>query len=129
MIVRFNIDMAGQDQYDYRVTYEGEDLYADAGLGSIEACVTAALEGLGNDAVAADSAACDANDRGYRRSTSKRRLGGLSGQLTAALALLQAALMMRSTGFGFTSRKRIGRGLLLVYDVEICDSPAQAGCM
>ena len=56
MIVRFNIDMAGHDQYDYRVTYEGEDLYADAGLGSIEACVTAALEGLGNDAVAAEVA-------------------------------------------------------------------------
>ena len=56
MIVRFNIDVAGQDQYDYRVTYEGEDLYADTGLGSIEACVTAALEGLGSDAVAAEIA-------------------------------------------------------------------------
>lgn len=56
MIVRFNIDVAGQDQYDYRVTYEGEDLYADTGLGSIEACVTAALEGLGGDAVAAEIA-------------------------------------------------------------------------
>ena len=56
MIVRFNIDMAGQDLYDYRVTYEGEDLYADSGLGSIEDCVTAALEGLGSDAVAAEVA-------------------------------------------------------------------------
>lgn len=56
MIVRFNIDMAGQDQYDYRVTYEGEDLYSDSGLSSIEDCVTAALEGLGNDAVAAEVA-------------------------------------------------------------------------
>ena len=56
MIVRFNIDAAGQDQYEYRVTYEGEDLYADSGLGSIEDCVTAALEGLGGDAVAAEVA-------------------------------------------------------------------------
>ena len=44
MIVRFNIDLAEQDQYDYQVTYEGEDLYSDNGLSSIEACVTAALE-------------------------------------------------------------------------------------
>ena len=56
MIVRFNIDMTGPEQYEYRVTYEGEDLYADAGLGSLEDCVTAALEGLGNAAVAAEVA-------------------------------------------------------------------------
>ena len=56
MIVRFNIELAEQDQYDYRVTYEGEDLYADTNLSSIEACVNAALEGLGGDAVAAEVA-------------------------------------------------------------------------
>lgn len=56
MIVRFNIDLTGQDYYDYRVTHEGEELYADSGLSSIEACVTAALEGLGSDAVAAEVA-------------------------------------------------------------------------
>ena len=56
MIVRFNIDLAEQDQFDYRVSYEGEELYADTGLSSIEACVTAALEGLGSDAVAAEVA-------------------------------------------------------------------------
>ena len=56
MIVRFNIDLAEQDQYDYRVSYEGEDLYADTGLSSIEACIVAATEGLGGDAVAAEVA-------------------------------------------------------------------------
>lgn len=56
MIVRFNIDPAGQGQYDYRVTYEGEDLYADAGLHSLEACIVAATEGLGSDAVGAEIA-------------------------------------------------------------------------
>ncbi|MES2362550.1 MAG: hypothetical protein V4646_12190 [Pseudomonadota bacterium] len=56
MIVRFNIDPAAQGQYDYRVTYEGEDLYADAGLNSIEDCIVAATEGLGRDAVAAEIA-------------------------------------------------------------------------
>ena len=56
MIVRFNIDTAGQDQYDYRVTHEGEELYGDAGLESREQCITAALEGLGSDAVAAEVA-------------------------------------------------------------------------
>ncbi len=56
MIVRFNIDTAGQDQFDYRVTHEGEELYGDAGLDSVEQCITAALEGLGADAVAAEVA-------------------------------------------------------------------------
>lgn len=56
MIVRFNIDTAGQDQFDYRVTHEGEELYADAGLDSLEQCITAALEGLGSEAVAAEVA-------------------------------------------------------------------------
>lgn len=56
MIVRFHIDPAPQDQYDYRVTYEGEDLYADAGLNSIEDCIVAATEGLGRDALAAEIA-------------------------------------------------------------------------
>ncbi|MES2279871.1 MAG: hypothetical protein V4542_00510 [Pseudomonadota bacterium] len=56
MIVRFNIDTAGQDQFDYRVTHEGEELYGDAGLDSVEQCITAALEGLGSDAVAAEVA-------------------------------------------------------------------------
>lgn len=56
MIVRFSIDPSGQDQYEYRVTYEGEDLYADAGLNSIEACIVGATEGLGSDAVAAEVA-------------------------------------------------------------------------
>lgn len=56
MIVRFHIDPAGQDLYDYRVTHEGEALYEDAGLDSIEACIVAATEGLGQDAVAAEVA-------------------------------------------------------------------------
>ena len=57
MIVRFHIDPAG-GQFEYRVTYEGEDLYTDAGLDSIEACIVAATEGLGQDAVAAEIAYC-----------------------------------------------------------------------
>lgn len=56
MIVRFHIDPMEQDQYEYRVSYEGEDLYSDAGLDSIEACIVAATEGLGQDALAAEVA-------------------------------------------------------------------------
>ncbi|WP_096662665.1 MULTISPECIES: hypothetical protein [unclassified Polaromonas] len=56
MIVRFHIDPMEQDQYEYRVSYEGEDLYSDAGLDSIEACIVAATEGLGQDAIAAEVA-------------------------------------------------------------------------
>ena len=56
MIVRFNIDSVGEDQFDYRVSYEGEDLYGDEGLGSIEACIVAATEGLGEEPVGAEIA-------------------------------------------------------------------------
>ena len=56
MIVRFHIDQIERGQYEYRVSYEGEDLYADSGLGSIEECIVAATEGLGQDAVAAEVA-------------------------------------------------------------------------
>jgi hypothetical protein len=56
MIVRFHIDPIEQDQYEYRVTYEGEDLFGDVGLDSIEACITAATEGLGRDPVGAEIA-------------------------------------------------------------------------
>jgi len=56
MIVRFHIDLMEQDQYEYRVSYEGEELYSDVGLDSMEACIVAATEGLGQDAIAAEVA-------------------------------------------------------------------------
>ena len=56
MIVRFHINPIEQGQYEYRVTYEGEDLFADAGLATVEDCIVAATEGLGRDAVAAEVA-------------------------------------------------------------------------
>jgi len=56
MIVRFHIDQIERGRYEYRVSYEGEDLYADSGLSSIEECIIAATEGLGQDAVAAEVA-------------------------------------------------------------------------
>ena len=59
MIVRFHIDPVNPlegEQYEYRVTYEGEELFADSGLASIEDCVVAATEGLGQDAIGAEVA-------------------------------------------------------------------------
>ncbi len=56
MIVRFHIDEFQRGQFDYRVTHEGLDLFADAGLASLEACLFAALDGLGADALAAEVA-------------------------------------------------------------------------
>ncbi|MGH8803901.1 MAG: hypothetical protein ACREXN_04080 [Polaromonas sp.] len=56
MIVRFHIDPMEEGQYEYRVSYEGEELYGDAGLSSIEECIVVATEGLGGDAVAAEVA-------------------------------------------------------------------------
>lgn len=56
MIVRFHIDPIEQGRYEYRVSHEGEDIYADTGLDSIEECIVAATEGLGSEAVAAEVA-------------------------------------------------------------------------
>ena len=56
MIVRFHIDQFEPGRFDYRVSHEGEDLYADAGLDSIEACIAAAVDGLGQDALGAEIA-------------------------------------------------------------------------
>ena len=56
MIVRFHIDPMEQDLYEYSVSYEGESLYSDVGLASIEECIVAATEGLDREAVAAEIA-------------------------------------------------------------------------
>lgn len=56
MIVRFHIDPTEQGRLEYRVSYEGEELFGDAGLHSVEQCIVAATEGLGQDAVAAEVA-------------------------------------------------------------------------
>ena len=59
MIVRIEIDtpqlhMAAADQFDYRVTYEGEALYADAELPSLVDALVAAVEGLAPETVGAE---------------------------------------------------------------------------
>mgnify|MGYP006185319719 CR=1 FL=1 len=46
MIVRYHIDQFETGRFDYRVSHEGEDLYADAGLASVEECISAAVDGL-----------------------------------------------------------------------------------
>ncbi len=56
MIVRFNIDEPEPGSFDYTVSHEGEALFADAGLASIEACIVAATEGLGAEPVGAEVA-------------------------------------------------------------------------
>ncbi len=56
MIVRFHLDQFEPGSFDYRVTHEGETLYADAGLSGLEECIVAALEGLGQDALGAEIA-------------------------------------------------------------------------
>ena len=56
MIVLFHIDQFESGRFDYRVTHEGEDLYADAGLASVEECISAAVDGLGQDAMGAEIA-------------------------------------------------------------------------
>lgn len=56
MIVRFHLDQFAAGSFEYRVTHEGETLYADAGLSSLGECIVAALEGLGQDALGAEIA-------------------------------------------------------------------------
>jgi len=55
MIVRFAIQSAA-GAFDYQVSYEGEELFGDEGLQSVEQCIVAAVEGLGQDAMAAEVA-------------------------------------------------------------------------
>ena len=56
MIVRFHIDPMEQSLFEYSVRYEGESLYADVGLASLEDCIAGATEGLDRDVVAAEVA-------------------------------------------------------------------------
>ena len=56
MIVRLQIDEFQRGEFDYRVSHEGQDLFADSGLASLSACLLAALDGLGGDALAAEVA-------------------------------------------------------------------------
>ena len=53
MIVRIDIDKNG-DAFDYRVSFESEEMYADEGLESIVECLIAAVEGMPPEAVAAE---------------------------------------------------------------------------
>jgi hypothetical protein len=46
MIVRIDIDGSDATQHDYRVRYESQDLYADAGLSTVVESLVAAVEGL-----------------------------------------------------------------------------------
>lgn len=56
MIVRIHIDEFIRGDFEYRVSHEGLDLFSDAGLDSVAACLAAALDGLGADALAAEVA-------------------------------------------------------------------------
>jgi hypothetical protein len=56
MIVHIAIHPAGPAGFDYAVSSEGDELYADAGLGSIIHCLAAAIEGMGPEVKAAELA-------------------------------------------------------------------------
>ena len=56
MIVRFHIDPMEQSLFEYSVSHEGQTLYADVCLASIEDCIIGATEGLDRDVVAAEVA-------------------------------------------------------------------------
>lgn len=54
MIVRIEIDTPQGQSFDYRVTYEGEALYADAVLPSLADALVAAVEGLAPEVLGAE---------------------------------------------------------------------------
>lgn len=54
MIVRIEIEGGRAGFYEYRVSYESEELYADAGLGSVTDCLVGAVEGMSPDVLAAE---------------------------------------------------------------------------
>ena len=54
MIVRIEIEGGRAGFYEYRVVYETEELYADAGLASVSDCLVGAVEGMAPHMVAAE---------------------------------------------------------------------------
>ena len=54
MIVRIEIEGARAGFFAYRVSYESEELYGDAGLASLADCLVAAVEGMAPDVLAAE---------------------------------------------------------------------------
>jgi hypothetical protein len=54
MIVRIEIEGGRAGFYEYRVSYESEELYVDAGLGSVVDCLVGAVEGMSPDVLAAE---------------------------------------------------------------------------
>jgi hypothetical protein len=56
MIPRIDIEQAGQEAFDYRVTHESEPLFDDSGFSSVMHCLVAAIEGLSPDVVAVEVA-------------------------------------------------------------------------
>ena len=54
MIVRIEIDGTRAGFFEYRVSYESEELYADAGLDSMLDCLVAAVEGMAPDVTVAE---------------------------------------------------------------------------
>jgi hypothetical protein len=56
MIVRIDIDKAGDGGFAYRVSDQAEDLYDDAGLDSVAECLVAAIEGMPPDVLAVELA-------------------------------------------------------------------------
>lgn len=56
MIVRIDIDGNDLTTYDYRVSYENEDLFSDSGLDSVLDSLVAAVEGLAPDVVGVEVA-------------------------------------------------------------------------
>ena len=53
MIVRIEIEGARAGFFAYRVSYESEELYGDAGLASLADGLVAAVEGMAPDVLAA----------------------------------------------------------------------------
>ena len=54
MIVRIEVEGSRAGFYEYRVSFESEELYADAGLQSVIDCLVGAVEGMAPDVLAAE---------------------------------------------------------------------------
>lgn len=54
MIVRIELEGGRAGFYEYRVVFDTEELYADAGLASVAECLVAAVEGMAPHMVAAE---------------------------------------------------------------------------
>jgi len=93
MIPRIDIDLPQRGAYAYRVTYESESLFEDAGFSSVAHCLVAAIEGLSSEVVGVELAY-----GGFVSGTYPLAVIAMNHEQVAAHAVNTTAAMLEALG-------------------------------